>query len=128
MKIRTLGYIGIGAKDPKAWLAYATEILGLMPARAVAGEAWGTPAAPFEGPASKGSGIAPDGSVYLKMDDWQWRIGVHPNSGGGLLYLGLEVGSRIELEDAIEELRKGGHPAELGSEAQARARSVSGIG
>ena len=62
MKIKSLGYIGIGAKDPKAWLDYATNILGLMPARAVAGEAWGTPAAPWAGPASGGKGIAPDGS------------------------------------------------------------------
>ena len=127
MNIRGLGYIGVGAKDPKAWLAYATDILGLMPARAVAGEAWGMPGVPGQGPASAGSGVAPDGSVYLKIDDWQWRIAVHPNLSG-LQYLGLEVDSRIALEDAIAELRTAGCPAELGGEEQARARSVTGIG
>lgn len=127
MKIRTLGYIGVGAKDPRAWLAYATDILGLMPARAVAGESWGVPGAPGQGPASAGSGIAADGSAYLKMDDWQWRIAVHPNRGNGLLYLGLEVDSRIELESAVADLRAADHPAEMGDETQARSRSVTGI-
>ena len=58
VNIRGLGYVGFGAPDPKIWLTYATGILGLMPARAVAGESWG---APGQGPASGGSGIAPDG-------------------------------------------------------------------
>lgn len=128
MKIRGLGYLGFGAPDPKAWLAYGTEILGLMPARAVPGESWGMPAPMGQGPASGGTGIAPDGSVYLKADDWQWRIGIHPNPGNaGLLYLGFEVDGPIALEAAVAELVAAGHPAELGSEPQARARGVTGI-
>jgi 3,4-dihydroxy-9,10-secoandrosta-1,3,5(10)-triene-9,17-dione 4,5-dioxygenase len=127
MKIKGLGYIGVGANEPKDWLPYATDIIGLMPARAVAGEAWGTPAQPWAGPASKGSGIAPDGSVYLKMDDWQWRIAVHPGQAG-LRYLGFEVAGPIELEQALEELTRAGLPAEMGSESQSRGRAVSGIG
>jgi hypothetical protein len=39
MDIRSLGYVGIGAPDPRVWLEYATDIIGLMPARACAGEA-----------------------------------------------------------------------------------------
>ena len=123
MEIRALGYIGIGVPDPRACLEYATAVLGLMPARACPGEDWGMPAVPGSGPASAGSGIAADGSVYLKMDDWQWRIAVHPRAGrAGLMYLGLEVAGPLELEQALAELRAAGCEARAGTEAEARAR------
>jgi 3,4-dihydroxy-9,10-secoandrosta-1,3,5(10)-triene-9,17-dione 4,5-dioxygenase len=128
MKIRGLGYIGVAATDPVACLRYATDILGLMPARAVAGEAWGTPAVPGSGPASGGSGIAADGTVYLKLDDWQWRIAVHPDTGRtGLLYMGFELDSELALEQAVAELSAAGYPAKIGERAQAEARAVAGI-
>jgi len=128
MNIKSLGYVGIGAPDPQQWLSYATEIIGLMPARACAGEDWGVPATPGSGPTSGGSGVAGDGTVYLKMDAWQWRIAVHPNSDNlGVMYLGFELASALELEAAVAELQASGVDARLGSEAQARQRSVSGI-
>ncbi|MEH6584403.1 MAG: VOC family protein [Halioglobus sp.] len=128
MKVKSLGYVGFGAPDPGTWLTYATEILGLMPARAYAGEDWGMPAIPGKGPTSGGSGIAPDGSVYLKMDDWQWRIAVHPNQENlGIMYLGLELGSELELADAVAELGAEGVKAVHGTQEQARARAVTGI-
>jgi 3,4-dihydroxy-9,10-secoandrosta-1,3,5(10)-triene-9,17-dione 4,5-dioxygenase len=129
MHILGLGYIGVVAADPKACLAYATDILGLMPARAVPGESWGIQAVPGSGPESGGSGVGKDGSVYLKLDDRQWRIAVHPGTGrGGLQYIGLEVGGPIELEVALSELAATGHRAEMGNETDARARAVTGIG
>ncbi len=129
MNIIGLGYIGVAAADPKACLSFATDILGLMPARAVPGESWGMPAVPGSGPASAGAGIGPDGSTYLKLDDWQWRIAVHPAAGKmGLLYMGMEVGGPIELEAALAELAAAGHRADMGDEAKARARAVTGIG
>jgi 3,4-dihydroxy-9,10-secoandrosta-1,3,5(10)-triene-9,17-dione 4,5-dioxygenase len=129
MNIRSLGYIGIGAPDPAACLDFATRILGLMPARACPGEDWGTPAIPGSGPVSAGSGTAPDGSVYLKMDDQQWRIAVHPRAGrAGLLYMGFEVAGPLELEEALRELNAAGHAAHMGSAEEAAARAVTGIG
>ncbi|WP_321808836.1 VOC family protein [Burkholderia sp. BCC1993] len=127
MNIRGLGYVGFGAPDPRIWLQFTTGVLGLMPARAVAGEAWGTPASPGSGPVSAGTGIAPDGSVYLKVDDWQWRIAAHPAAKQGLLYFGLELDSQSALERAVAELQAAGMSAELGHAEQARARSVTGI-
>jgi len=122
MNIRGLGYIGVGAADPAACLAFCRDVLGLMPARIVPGESWMMPA-------SGGCGIAADGSAYVKLDDWQWRIAIHPSAGrGGLLYIGLEVASELALEQALAELRAAGHSAELGDESQAHARAVSGIG
>jgi 3,4-dihydroxy-9,10-secoandrosta-1,3,5(10)-triene-9,17-dione 4,5-dioxygenase len=129
MEIKSLGYVGFGAPDPKQWLAYGTEIIGLMPARACPGESWGMPAtAGGEGPASRGSGIAADGSVYLKMDDRQWRIGIHPSQdNAGLLYMGFEVAGVLELQQAVAEIQSHGFDVESGSEEEARARAVTGL-
>lgn len=128
MAIRSLGYIGFGAPDPSVWFAYATEILGLMPARACAGEDWGIPMMPGSGPKSTGSGVADDGTVYLKMDEWQWRIAIHPDpTNRGIRYIGLEVADRFDLEDHITRLNAAGHECHAGTPAEAAARSVTGI-
>ena len=92
MHIKSLGYIGFGAKDPLEWLNFGTEILGMMPARAIPGESWGFPQDPDFKIASGGKGIADDGSVYLKLDEYQWRLGIHPdNDNNGILYIGLSL-------------------------------------
>lgn len=128
MPVRSLGYVGFGAPDPAAWLDYATNVIGLMPARACAGEDWGIPAIPGSGPSSAGSGTADDGSIYLKLDDWQWRIAVHPDTDNrGIRYIGLEVEDQADLESVVEALNAAGHEAGLGTREQADARSVTGI-
>jgi 3,4-dihydroxy-9,10-secoandrosta-1,3,5(10)-triene-9,17-dione 4,5-dioxygenase len=128
MAVRSLGYVGFGAPDPAVWLDYATNILGLMPARACAGEDWGIPAIPDSGPKSAGSGTAEDGSIYLKMDDWQWRIAIHPDEENrGIRYLGLEVGDQIDLEAQVAALDAAGYEARMGTREEAEARSVTGI-
>ena len=69
-----------------------------------------------------------NGSAYLKMDDRQWRVGVHPHQENrGLLYLGLEVAGALELAGAVAELRDHGVDVDIGSDADASARAVSGI-
>lgn len=128
MAVRSLGYIGFNAPDPAVWLDYATNIIGMMPARACAGEDWGIPMIPDSGPKSAGSGTADDGSVYLKIDDWQWRIAIHPHAEDrGIRYIGLEVESRIDLEAQVAKLQAAGHEARMGTDEEAQARSVTGI-
>jgi len=129
MKIRGLGYVGFGAPDPKQWLKFGVDIIGAMPARALPGESWGMPMDPTSGPASKGSGVGADGSVYLKFDDYQWRIAVHPHpTQRGILYIGFELASPEDLEIAIDELHEGGFEARMGTLEEARARAVTGAG
>jgi len=128
MEIKALGYVGYGAPDPKAWLKYGTDIIGAMPARAIPGESWGIPMDPTSGPASGGKGVGPDGSVYLKFDDRQWRVAIHPSKdNAGVMYIGLEVGGVVELEAAVAELKAKGVEAKMGSAEQATQRAVSGI-
>lgn len=127
-KVKGLGYLGFGAPDPSQWMKYGTEIIGAMPARALPGESFGVPMDPTSGPASKGSGVGPDGSVYLKMDHRQWRIAVHPHqTNAGILYVGLEVASPEDLEAVVAKLKAEGIEARMGTAEEARARSVSGI-
>ena len=127
MEIKSLGYLGINSKDPLSWLKFSTEILGMMPARAVPGESWGMPADPDFKIASKGTGIADDGSVYLKLDKHQWRVGVHPSKEEGIAYVGFEVESETKLLEAIESLESQGIKVTKGSEEDANSRAVTGL-
>ena len=53
MAISGLGYIGIGVSDLDHWRAFATsEVLGLQE-----------------------SEVGPDGTVYLRMDEYHHRLG-----------------------------------------------------
>lgn len=125
MNIKSLGYMGIGAADPGVWLEFAVDVIGMMPARAIPGAGWGVPQS-LE--ARNDSGIAPDGSVYVKMDDRQWRIAIHPSqTNHGLLYLGLELDDKLALESAVAELGQLGIVVRAGTDAEAYARAVSGI-
>lgn len=122
MNIKSLGYIGLGSRDPRAWLAYGTQVLGLMPARAIPGQGW----APDR---DRGDpGVGPDGTVYLKMDERQWRLAVHPTDGAAdLLYLGLELAGPLEFEAGVAELRAEGIAVRLGTPAESYARAVTRI-
>jgi 3,4-dihydroxy-9,10-secoandrosta-1,3,5(10)-triene-9,17-dione 4,5-dioxygenase len=126
MDLHGLGYIGLTAPDPLAWLAFATDIVGMMPARALPGESYGAPTS-GEGPASGGSGLAADGSVYLKMDERQWRVGVHPGEQPGIAYLGFEVADAPALDAACTELTEKGVAVTVESEAVAATRGVAGL-
>ena len=128
MHIKSLGYIGFGAKDPLEWLNFGTEILGMMPARAIPGESWGFPQDPDFKIASGGKGIADDGSVYLKLDEYQWRLGIHPdNDNNGILYIGFEVDNVTELEKAKEHLISNKVDVLDGTDDEAKSRSVGGL-
>ncbi|MCP5395259.1 MAG: VOC family protein [Sphingomonadaceae bacterium] len=126
MAISSLGYIGITAHDPRQWLDLCTRDLGMMPARALPGESWGVPGDPADpGPKSAGCGVGPDGSVFLKMDEWQWRVAVHPADGApGLAYLGFDADTKQGFEDLLSTLEAKGVDVEKCDGSQAAKRSV----
>ena len=123
MDIRGLGYIGFESPNPKQWLEFATRVIGMMPARSIPGESW----VPGNAPPSGGSGTAPDGTVFLKLDERQWRVAVHPGEGVGLRYLGLEVTGIVAFERAVAELEEGGTAVTRCGEEEAQARGVQGL-
>ena len=127
MEIRQLGYVGLEGPDPKGWLDFATRVCGLMPARLVPGETWAAPGLPAAGAASGGSGVAADGSVYLKLDEWQWRVALHPAAAPGLRYLGLELRGPAELAAAAAELEARGLAVTRATPGELEARGVHGM-
>lgn len=120
MDIVGLGYLGIDAPDPEAWLTFGRDVLGLDPGRAPGSEAYAPDGA---------DGRGADGSVYFRIDDWSWRLAIHPAAGKpGLRYMGLELAGKDDLESALAELEAAGLPARRGSPEECMARAVTGIG
>ncbi|MBW2269397.1 MAG: VOC family protein [Deltaproteobacteria bacterium] len=124
MDIRGLGYVGFESPDPKQWLEFATGVIGMMPARSIPGE---SAIAPGQEPPSGGSGLAPDGTAFLKMDERRWRVAVHPGETAGLRYVGFEVTGIVAFERAIAELEERGTAVTHCSEEEAQQRSVQGL-
>jgi 2,3-dihydroxybiphenyl 1,2-dioxygenase len=104
MKIAALGYVGINATDAQAWARFGPEILGLR-------------AAP----------VAEDGTVHLQMDERAYRLAIHPASSDGLAYIGWEIASPIDFEQACVELEKAGLGPARGSEKDCALRQVAAL-
>jgi 3,4-dihydroxy-9,10-secoandrosta-1,3,5(10)-triene-9,17-dione 4,5-dioxygenase len=117
-----LGYVGVAARDPIGWRDFATDVCGLMPSLTPPGKRDGmllsTPEA---------KGIAADGTAFLKMDDRQWRIAVHPGDEPGLRYLGFEVPSLEALDFAVASVRERGAEARPGTQEELEARAVAAL-
>lgn len=116
MELLGISYLGLHVPDVDAFTAYATDVIGLMPARAVPGE---DPMAP-----TSTGGRAPDGSVYLKADDRQWRVGVHRGDQPGLAYVGFELGSEEAFTRALDHLDRCGAGPTAGTDEERTARAV----
>lgn len=94
--VLNLGYLGVIAPDPKAFIPFGSEILGAE--------------------------MLSDGDdVHLKIDDRAWRIAVHPGERGGIGYLGFEVQGPGALRRAEETLSVHGVPFERVEGAAAAA-------
>lgn len=85
MTISQFGYLGLGVKNMEAWEEYASEVLGL-----------------------EVSERAPDGTVYLRMDEYHHRIALLPNGADDLAYVGWQCLNRREFDDTKAALLKGG--------------------
>lgn len=79
--VGSLGYLGVKVKDPEAFAAYATGVLGLMP-----GEAAGR----------------------YRLDELAWRIAVEAGEADDVTYLGFEVAGPAELEAVRARLAEAG--------------------
>ncbi len=126
---RGLGYVGLAAPDPKAWRDFATRVCGLMPAPILPGpRSAGVPE-----PNPSAEGIAADGSAFLKLDERQWRIAVHPSGspdgpeGPGLRYLGFELPSMDAVAKAGDALRQREVELRPGTPEECQARDVDAL-
>ena len=102
--VTQLGYVGIGAKDIEQWEHYATESLGVQ-----------------------SNGRESDGSLLLRMDEYEYRIAVHPDNRDDISYVGWQVTNEQGLVDMEVQLRNAGVEVSLGTPEEARARRVEGL-
>ncbi len=100
MSVGSLGYLGVRVKDPEAFAAYATGVLGLMP-----GEAAGR----------------------YRLDDLAWRIAVEAGESDDVAYLGFEVAGAAELDGVRARLAEGGVAVGNGDPDLLAARGVLGL-
>lgn len=103
MGIESLGYLGIKAKDPRAFAEFATRILGMMP--------------------GEGAGEA----RRFRLDDHAWRIAVEEGDADDVAYIGFEVSGAAELEEIRKQLAEGGVVTHDGNPDLVAARGVLGL-
>ncbi len=100
--VTSLGYLGLGVKNPDAWEKFATQILGLQ-----------------------SSGIADDGRLLLRMDENAYRFALHRDDADDIAYAGWEVADAAGLRDVAERMRAIGVEAKPASPEEAAARRVT---
>ena len=102
IKIQSLGYIFIESADPKRWLEYGTEVLGMM----------------------RASNMPDDGNVYLQMDARPFRFAIRKGDGEGYRFSGWELRDAETFKAAQALLKKAKCDFEMGSEEEAALRHV----
>ena len=102
--VAQLGYLGLGVSDVDEWERFATQILGL-----------------------ETGGRDRDGSLFLRMDEYDHRFLVHPEGADDLACVGWEVTDERALEAMTEQLKAAGVMVARGTEVEAEARRVRGL-
>jgi 2,3-dihydroxybiphenyl 1,2-dioxygenase len=100
--IESLGYVGLGVKDPAEWEKFATDILGLQSA-------------------------ASNGHRVLRMDDYAFRFALEQDASDDIAYAGWEVADARGLREVGERLRALGVEVQAASADDAARRCVTEI-
>lgn len=98
--IRGLAYIVAEAQDPQAWQSYGANVLGTM------------------------TSDAPDGGVYLKVDERHYRIAVQKGVTNRYYASGWEVADQAAFDAAIAALHNAGVEPQRADAALKEARKV----
>lgn len=106
MNVLALGYVELESTDVARWQQFGTDVVGMMV----------SPVMPEA-----------DGQVFLKMDEYSWRISVRASDRDALSVAGWELRDAEALEQARAELREAGIEFEEGSADEAQARRVAGF-
>ncbi len=104
MGIRSLGYLRIEATDMDAWREYGLKVLGMV----------------------EGKGSDPD-ALYLRMDEFPYRLVVVPGERDRLAQAGWEVANAGELDEVRQRLEKAGVAYKEGSADDLAERRVNGL-
>lgn len=102
--VTQLGYLGIGAKDVGAWTGYAENLLGLGV-----------------------SATDPDGTVLLRLDDYEQRFMLHEDPRDDVLYAGWQTDDRASMDAIGARLDAAGIDVTAGTTDEAARRRVRGL-
>jgi len=103
VKIDALAYVVAESSDVSRWKHFGQEVLGAATAP------------------------APDGGLYLKLDERRYRIAVVKGEHDRYLASGWEVASQTAFDAAVAALQKAGVKVSTGSAAQRQARCVQDL-
>jgi 3,4-dihydroxy-9,10-secoandrosta-1,3,5(10)-triene-9,17-dione 4,5-dioxygenase len=103
MNISGLAYVVAQSTDMARWTTYAHEVLGMM------------------------TEAAPDGGLYLRMDERQFRIAVQAGTRDSYVCSGWEVANLAAFEHAIATLEQHKVPFERGDAALCAQRKANGL-
>jgi 3,4-dihydroxy-9,10-secoandrosta-1,3,5(10)-triene-9,17-dione 4,5-dioxygenase len=98
--ISGLAYIVVETTDLARWKTYAEGVLGMM------------------------SAASPDGGLYVKMDERQFRIGVRPGTRDAYAASGWEVRDQAAFDAAVAALERADVKLERGDSALCTLRCV----
>ncbi|NKY43334.1 VOC family protein [Nocardia cerradoensis] len=101
MNIEQLGYLGLSARHPEAFVTYATDILGMQ---RVAGE---------------------DGTTHFRIDDRHHRVTVETGERDGGAYYGWELADGAALAAAVDELSDRGVAVSVATARELEIRRVA---
>jgi len=99
--VAQLGYIGLSVSDLDQWEQFATGILGLQ-----------------------SNGRDADGSLLLRMDEYDRRFILNSGKDDDLAFLGWEVTNAQELAALASQLKAAGVEVRKGTSAEADSRRV----
>jgi 2,3-dihydroxybiphenyl 1,2-dioxygenase len=99
--VAQLGYLGLNVSDLDQWEQFATNVLGLQ---------------------SNGRGS--DGSLSLRMDEYDRRFILSPGADDDLALLGWEVTNAEQLAALAAQLKAAGVEVRAGTSAETEARRV----
>ncbi len=102
--ISQLGYLGLSVSDIERWEQFAAHVLGLQP-----------------------NGRDPDGSLFLRMDEYHHRFILHPTGKNDLAYIGWEVATERAMNEVAEQVRQAGFAVTPGTTEEADSRRVAGL-
>jgi len=100
--VTQLGYLGLTVSNLEEWQRFATELLGLQVA-----------------------GKAPDGSLYLRMDENHHRFILQNGDADDVAFVGWEVADQEALQELAAKLKGAGIETTIGTDAEAQIRGVA---
>lgn len=103
MNISGLAYVVAETTDLAKWKRYAEGVLGMMTAP------------------------SPDGGIYVRMDERQFRFAVQPGARDAYVVSGWEVTGRADFDQALQVLGDAGVEVRMGDAAHCRLRCVQQV-